>query len=190
MAIYRCKLYANLYNRQLLNVFWYEGAAGGVATDVANAFIADVLPDIRNVQTDDVVYDRIVVEELNDVADFAEVSIVSSGAIVGTALPAFIALGFRLNRTTRLTRHGQKRFAGIAESDIENESVVGTTNTNIPALETALAQVISLAGGDYQPVIMERVLNEVTQVYEISGNTNNVASAQFTGVTTQNTRKA
>jgi len=191
MTVYSIKDYQTYLGRQVLNVYWYEGAAGGVATDLGNAFLADVMPDILAIQHTGVNHERIVVEAFDSIVDFAEITVSAAGTGAGAlSMAAFIAWGFRLERTTKLTRHGQKRIAGANENWVINEGIDPSVVALFDAAETALAQSVSLVGGDYVPVIMERQLNPITNQYELTGATNLVSSATFTGLTTQNSRKA
>jgi hypothetical protein len=106
----------------------------------------------------------------------------------GDALTPFVALGVRLGVATRVTRPGQKRFAGFCEADIQGPQFTSsvTTAANLlmalmradmtlgaPAALTTLDPVIVRKDLTGLPVVSQPITSHIVNLY----------------VTTQNTRK-
>lgn len=130
--------------------------------------------------------------------DFAEVNVPVSGGIVGDAEPSFMAYNYILRRTTGVTRNGSKRIGGLDEGGISGNGIT-TIVSQINALGVAMAQPLEYpAGGSSvpfaDPVIVGRSLVENEDgefVYQLDlTKINPVASAAFTAVSTQRSRKA
>jgi len=112
------------------------------------------------------------------------------GGTGGQPMPQFNAWAFKLNRTSRLTRNGAKRFPGVPEDLWNDNAPAIAAVAPLAALAAYLGNVISLLsfdGGD----------NDILLGPEIKGKPilgddpvfNDCNSAQFRTVSTQNTRK-
>lgn len=179
------------------NVFYYKAfSITGTPTyaEVASNFAISVLDDVNAMQSQGVQNVSIVIKNLTNGLDISENINSATGDIAGESLPAFNAWGFKLVRTTALTRHGSKRFVGVAETSIAGETPSAALLLLADAVEADLSQVIVVDGvsGDVslRPMIIGRVLNTTTGQYELDITKQNIISAaQFTGITSQTSRK-
>jgi len=172
------------------NVYWYRQTEGTEtdAAALANLFAVNIMPSIVAFQTTLVTHDHIYVENQALAGDFYDLYPTSGnvGEVAATTLPPFVALAFRLNRSVRGIHNGQKRYAGIPEEGVLN----GILNPSYTTLVDTLAALIGsdLANGDlsliYEPVIR----HQTTPTSGVYGYIR-VASAVFTRVSSQNTRK-
>ena len=151
------------------------------------------LQDILSVEA---VSDGITFENLTDGLSIFEYSQGFQGTGTGDCHPSFTAWGFRLNRVTKATRHGYKRFGGIPESFISNNYPVAGLTQALEEMETLLAEDIVLdvdpPGNPsivLRPVIVGASLNAEGKYERDLTRINGVGSASFYGVTTQSSRK-
>jgi|SRR6185369_1092498 len=172
------------------NVYWYRQTEG-TETDAAalgNLFANNIMPSICAFQTTEVVHDHIYIENQALVGDFADIYPVSGnvGVVANITMPPFVAAAFRLNRSVRGIHNGQKRYAGFPEEGAVN----GILNPSYTTLMDTLAALIGsdLANDDlsliYEPVIR----HQTTPTSGVYGYIR-VASAVFTRISSQNTRK-
>lgn len=187
-------------NQQIVNVFFWEIDSqstgnlvlGDFATEIVTRFDNDVV-SVLNVG---LVYDTFTLENLTNQIGLADLGINLVGGNTGQNMPSSVALGVRLNRATKLTRNGAKRFAGLSEDKVNNNQL------QLNSVERA--QIEGFCGTDYfyldydgqgndvglDPVIVGRTKN-ASGVYELDlTRVNNVNSATLRNfVSTQNTRK-
>lgn len=153
----------------------------------------------NNIQSNLLTHTQYRIENLTNGIDLVEVPASVVGAGTGDALPSYAAFSFRLNRTTKLTRHGQKRIAGLTEAMIIGNEVTAGMVTPLNGVADAMATpLVELVGPEpdytYEPVIIGRdlVVNPETgnETYELNlMKINPVQSAQFVRLTTQTTRR-
>lgn len=180
------------------NSFWYrvelEPDAGYDANTVyenwLEQFRQTVLLEVCDSIVDDWSLSSIRLDNRTNNLDFYPYTTfpATAGIFTGDPLPSFVCWSYRLNRGNKTTRNGYKRFGGVAET-----SVSGNTN-NLPSatyeqIETALASAISGEVIDptfYMncvPIIVRRNTLGVVTAFQ------DVVSAEFLGVSTQDTRK-
>lgn len=162
--ILKVTMCAELFSEQVCNVFFYVvkvWTGNADLSDVANNFISQVINPIRAIQSSSLEYQQVAVENVTDGLEFVEVSYVQTGSVGGTpALPSYVAATFKLGRTTKITRNGSKRFAGITEADVIDNNTNFLTSQTDP-IEAALAAdldvvVSSVSEGTLGPVIVGR----------------------------------
>lgn len=175
-----------------LNVYFYrqttaEDVSG--ALDLANAFRLQVLPSLVAIQGNQARHDRLEVFNLTDQFEIASLELTANnvGTRSGAMMPSYVAYGFKLLRGSLLTRHGSKRITGAVEEDISQNFVISGALTLLQGLATAMENTITAGVGfaDFEPVIVRRPLPTTpgNPVYSV------VTGAQYTYVTSQNTRK-
>lgn len=88
-----------------------------------------------NQQTQQLTYNRALLEEPGDIDQgiYSYEVGENAGTRTGDPMPAFCAIGIRLNRATRLTRNGQKRIAGLTEDMAGSGELVATVMTGLQA---------------------------------------------------------
>ena len=186
--IIRVIAFSDLAGVEMVNVYHFEADHDGMLDVTLGETIRNnFLDPIAECQSAQVNYRKVQMLNLTDGIGFYEhvFSTPLSGARPGEFLPTFVAYSFRLNRTTRLTRNGQKRLSGVAEGDVDGNNAIGAV---LPLLSQAANRMgtplaVNL-GSAFIPVIIR--FDPATQAVTA---TNLVASATFTRVSSQNTRK-
>lgn len=182
----------------LLNVFHYEATIVEPSVDyddVASAFLNVPYQGIKNCQATAVQYVRLLIRNLTNGIDIAETVLTDTGERSGEAATSMLAYGFRLNRSTAITRHGQKRIGGVSETDLTGQ--VPTAGMLVILADTAdkfgePALVDGTVDHDISldPVIVGRFPTGHAQAGQLDlSKINPVASAAFVSVTTQTSRK-
>lgn len=185
------------------NVFYYKQITPGGVSEGADALLAafqtGLYPDIDAIQnvvinTREIRVENIVAGFDNAVATFGVGTEV--GQRGGECLPPYAAWAFKLHRLSTAVRNGQKRFAGVSESDQVNGIATGTI---IPLLNACASSLDKILGGPvpdtatYQPRIFRAAREEDTIPAKIIPALLqadfDIADASFTGVSTQNSRK-
>lgn len=175
----------------ILNVYVYRATGtDSNAIAVADTFNSDLLPSIAALQSGLLQHVETTVNNLMDLSDFANIATAVTGAQGGDALPPYDAVALFYQRTTRASRNGWKRIAGVPENHQNN----GTLDSTI------LASWVTIANLLLGPVVS--TVHTVTLVPYIWRRPNPthvppIAQAFFpvggiiphNAVTTQNTRK-
>lgn len=198
--ILRLKSFGSYLGQSFLNVWFYEvnTVTNGtvnlfrMAQAWGNGFGSSVLPSLSTSLS----VNRIVIDNLTDGLEFADIGVVLPGGAAGDNAPSSLAFGVDLIRTTKITRQGYKRFPGVPE---------GTVSGNVQSIPAAQVTAIedfcdaSLFLQDYDTLGNDLLLNHVIvgrtknaqDVYELDlTKINPVSSAQVRAfVSTQNTRK-
>lgn len=183
----------NLLGEDFCNVFYYivKIWTGNVTVeDVKTRFIATVIDEMLAVQVDNLTMTNCNVDNLNDPNEYWEATFARLGEALGNPMPAFVAVGVQLLRTTKDTRHGSKRIAGVYEA-MFTEGEFTPTQAFIDAVELACSSSLleDDEGGnefDLGPVIVGT--DPITGLPD-PNRTNLVKSALVRRVTTQSSRK-
>lgn len=180
--------------RALLNVFYYRQMVGsGDASDFSAIFQFYMLPAIAACVSSQIKFTTIEIINLDNPADYdTQAASTTAGALASSdCLPAFVCWAFRLGRTTRAVRNGQKRFAGIQEADQADGAVTGTgINNNLNALATMLGTLLvtSNSSDSWAPRIFRpEGVNSKNEPVERADFP--IGSVSFVGISTQNSRK-
>ena len=173
--------------KSMVNVFWYVvGSGTEEMQDIVQQFSNDVVIPVLAVQQNQCLASKLEGFNETDGAGYAVLNYPPTvlGQRPGERAPSFVAYAFRLNRETRLTRHGQKRIGGVSESDIEGNNPIGAVIPLLNDLATAMAgNMVTPSGAVLSPVI--RGVDKQTQAVIL----NDVDSVEFTRVTSQVSRK-
>jgi len=162
--IYVLKDVQTYNNEEILNTYTFEGEEGGSAVDLVNAFIEDMLPEIRPAQASQLTHTLIAAYSLGNLADLGEEVVSLAGLKTGQSiLPIFNAYSFTLRPTSRAVRPGSKRIAGVYEDAVINGIIVDPVPLGeLEAIRVALDTPISTDDAlFYTPVIVKRVKYEV-----------------------------
>lgn len=170
----------------LLNVYYFLQTAGvGNASNLANEWINDVLPDVRAVQSVGIVHRTIDVINMDSPADFFQVVLAANnvGLRPGDGLPVFTAWAFRYLRASMVSRHGAKRIAGLAEPDQNAGEAVGAIIPLLNALAVRLGTaIVDGLGNSWEPRIGRVAPPAPFSSFAITG-------VSYIRISTQNTRK-
>jgi hypothetical protein len=181
--------------REAHNVFHYKLIsmdAGLGYADIANHFADWYSLAVAPITIASAVLDLVTITNLTNGLDIHEQTVSEAGLITGDNAPSFVAWGFRLIRGSRLTRHGSKRFVGVSEdSTLGNEpqaTIVDELNTCASKLHEGILVSGTTIDVTLQPVIVGRDLVDDSYVLNPT-KINTVIGAEFTALTTQNSRK-
>lgn len=195
-SILRVTLKGTVQLQEMVNVFHYfaqisTGAVEDTLAQFATAFQSDVVVPIAGIINNQSQFTYVKIEGVegnNETYETAFAPIV--GTRTGEAMPPFVAWEYQLLRATSATRHGWKRFGGIAEPDHSN----GVPNPTFQATLDALAATL-YAGFDtgtvpftklYSPILASYIVNGMPRVTPVFNSVNNII---YKRVTSQNTRK-
>lgn len=183
----------------MLNVYHYRVVsfdAGTGYVDFAQAFELLIAGEIATVQTVDVNHSMVIVKNLtNEIDIWEEPADIDGVTAQGDNMPSFVALSFRLIRSSGLTRHGAKRIGGLDEGSISGNGIAAGLADEVAAIETALGSPLMREGtsADFvlQPVIVGRYPSGGPNAGQFDlSKVNDVAAAQFIRVSSQTTRRA
>lgn len=181
-----------LLGETLCNVFYYVVAVwtGNLdLDDFLDEFRATVLWDIANKQCNDLTWTDINADNLNDPDEFVERPITQPGLVEGDVMPAYIAFGCQLVRTTKQTRHGGKRIAGMAANNW-TDGVFAPLTATTDAIEDALEASIDIDPGGGNVILAHPVIVKTGLLGQPDPSvTNLVKQAIVRRDTTQNSRK-
>lgn len=185
--------------QRMLNVYTYRVDSFESLVDyddLAQQFELLIITPMLDLQVTTVEHETVLVRNLTSGVDIWEEPSGQTGGVAGEAFPSFVAIGIRLNRSTALTRHGQKRVGGIPEAAVSGNGLAGAFVAAADVLATAMADPIVKTGTQDEdfvltPVIVGRypIGDPNAGQYDLS-KVNEVSSAQVVSVTSQTTRKA
>jgi hypothetical protein len=161
--IYVLDLHQTFVSEDLHNIFTFERADTGDATDLIAAFREDILALLKPMFSNQINYASILAYSLGNLADIWEVVVNETGTITGDMLPVFNALNFTYKTTSRAVRPGSKRFAGINETMQVNGRITDSSMlTAMENLRLALSEPISEDETNFwNPVVVKRVKYDV-----------------------------
>lgn len=192
--IYKLVLTGSYLGESVSNVFWFSESVQGSDDSLAleelkEGFEFVMSADLLALANDSMTYNLITITRIVDGRQEAFpvtwVGLVddASGA---NALPSYVAIAFRYNRVSAATRHGYKRYAGIADSMVYGNNLDGSFSNAADNLEDAMETVIQTGSGfSFSPAVVSRpVVLGANPSYYLP------QTVTFNGVTTQNSRKA
>ena len=193
--VIRLTICQNVAQQEVCNVFAYvvDNVTGNVTLeDVITRFISDVLDELNVIQSAAVLNDSVRAENLTNGIDFFEQDWTGTGDRAGAAVSVFTAMSFRLNRSSKVTRNGFKRFPGISVDYENNSNTWVTGDTDIGNLENSLGDTLIVDGDTVsdQATISPIILGRNSDGSPDLSRFQNVASVSFQNTkTTQNSRK-
>lgn len=153
-----------LFDETLCNIFYYivkVWTGNAEMSDILDAFETEIIGALIGLQTPSLTHNNLRGDDLTDEVTFFEQDPATVGLYsIGDTLPTLVAAAFRLNRTTKITRPGQKRFAGFSEAVMELNKFL-TVGAGFTAIEDAIGANLNVntpgAGdGVLTPVIIGR----------------------------------
>lgn len=184
------------FGQEALNVFQYRITQEDTPfdyNDVAEELYQFYRDTFRLIQVAGIVYQEVIVNNITDGISFGTFVGAESSLIGGTNFAAFAAYSFKYNRATKVTRPGGKRITGVIRERVANSAPNVALLADCQAVAVDLSAPIELrdvpAGpitGVLTPVIVGRA--PVSGGYDLS-RVNDVTSVEFTGISTQNSRK-
>ncbi len=187
-GLYQILLEQNYRGQQVLNSFFYEHTLGQDDEQnlAALAFDETIMDEIVKIQN--LTNNYVVIRAKNVTGSLADAVLVPSqadGDVIGEAVNTFTAAGYRLNRTTKETRNGQKRFSGMVEENMETQAWSAAFKIILDAFALILAGQITTVGAVFDPVIARELVTPVGDW--LANPVSSVTANNF--ITTQNSRK-
>ena len=186
--LFEIRLRQSLFEQEIVNIFYYKDDETGPnvgLSQIAIAFVADVLAVIEVMQSELLEGVDVRVRKLGGTVEEVQNIDTRTGERPGEALPSFNAWGYILNRTNIDIRNGAKRFAGVAEGDVDGNFPVSAIQVDLDNIAIALQATLILANdAELTPVIYRRDTFEDPSWFGSI-----VADSAFTKVTTQVSRK-
>lgn len=180
--------------QEMLNVYYYNvessvGTLTGYLESFINAWQVALQTAILNVQVDATLHQALEARNLTNEIDFANEVVNLPGNIPASAaqqLPSYVTLTFLMRRASLVTRHGYKRYGGLAEGTAD-----GNTMALLPALYNPIrtglqALLTDTFGNTYRPVIVKRPIPQPAVGYAYSL----ISGVDVPTLGTQDTRKA
>ena len=159
-GLLKVRLQYNSVGQACENVFYYWNSLNVEPASFAG-LIADfnlkVVDKLALIQSTDVTYNFVVMSTvLGTLPDFPGVPTQADGDLLGERSTSFQACQFRLNRTTKDTRNGAKRFAGLTEDFMAGNFVTSAYETLMETFAPQLALPL-VSTNTYDPVIFSPV---------------------------------
>lgn len=140
------------------NVFYYQANTDGSSFDLYTAWIVEVFPKIKAVQSEDVSSYKVSIINLVNEGDFYENPVEGQGSRLGSSVSPWDGWYFRYYRTTREVNNGRKTFGGIAEIDISDGQPTSGAVTLLQELGDVLQNVLNSDLANYSPSIAKTKL--------------------------------
>lgn len=156
-----------LFNQPLMNVFWFEWNAIGVGTmdleTLLDDFWLQLAPVWKPMVSLDLKFNSLEATIMNVVGQpFQVKGLVEAGSIAIGSFPSNVSATFKLGVSTRITRPGSKRIAGIAEPDGEQNTWIAGFVTRANAFANKIGSPMPIKNdlnvvvGDLVPRVYKR----------------------------------
>jgi len=185
--VYKLVTTYTFLGEEMSNVWHYrQGDGSGAVFELFEAFNAAVLPELLAIQSVGVEYLTADIINYDNPGDFGSFSYPGTtlGTRAGESQPPFVTWAFRLNRTSRVTRNGQKRIGGVSEADVQNGVASSGVLTPLDNAAIAMGTIIEAGLDSYSPVIVR--LTETPPIEPAI--INNISEGVYVRVSTQNSR--
>lgn len=184
---YQITVEQELFEQVVINRFFYRATStySGALNDVVSTFRSLWNTYVPLVQTDELTCQELRILELfGDRQQAAIQGLGGEGQDNGAALPQWFAFTWRLWPSDTRVRKGHKRIAGVCEQAVDGNTLNSGYQDRIDDITSFLANSLSVSGTEFLPTL----LSPENSIH--SGNlAPAVAVAQFTGFTTQSSRK-
>ena len=156
-GLLKVRLLQTYGSQNLENVFWYWNVANNEPTSfvaLAADFNLKIVETLKLTQDDGLAYNNVVFSTFfGTLPDLPVAPTSTTGTLVGEDTASFLAFAFRLNRSTKDTRNGSKRFAGLTEDRITGNFVDTGFTTLMDAFAPQMALALDSGTNLYDPVI-------------------------------------
>lgn len=181
-----------LLGETLCNVFYYLVTiwTGNLdLDDFLDEFTASVVSIIQGRQTTDIEWTDLNIDNLMDEDEFIERPVSLAGQSEDNVMPAYVAVGVQLVRTTKQTRHGAKRFAGFGEGHWTDGEFTMIADVKDDIEDACEAEIDIDPGGGNQILAVPCIVSTGIDGKLNPNVTNLVKQAVVRRDTTQNSRK-
>lgn len=195
-SLFIVKVQSTFLGETMLNRFWYQAGVAPGTISVAS-LVTEFETQVSSTWADAVSTawdgDRISIDEVTSLENFIDtVCTIGPGLRTGESMGPFMAMAIRLFRSTKETRSGWKRIAGVVELDQENGALTPAHLVILNALAADFKTVLTVDTNGVFPVIVRKTYSGTPPELEEPSNwIYNVISqaAGLSNLTTQNTRK-
>ncbi len=159
-SLFEIRTRQDYLGQECINTYYYSddetGPAVGIAA-IATQFNADVLREVEDVQSDEVVGIDLRVRKIGGtVEELVDIS-TQFGTRMGNPSPSFNAWGFSFFRTSIDVRNGAKRIAGLSETDTDQNEPTAAMLALLADLALVFAAKLILGNAaELSPVIFRR----------------------------------
>lgn len=166
-------------SRNLANVFYYWNASNTEPTSfvtLLSDFNTKIVEQLKALQSSSIGYTSVKFRTvLGTLPDLVGVPSSSVGTLAGEVLPSYVAFSFNYQGTTKETRRGAKRFAGITEPQINGNVIDSGFVTLMDTFTTQLELDLDSGVTTYAPVIYSpftktratKLVNLVTEITSV-----------------------
>lgn len=185
--------------QEVLNVYFYrmDSFENGVTLEiVVDNFQVLALTPIKAIQHSSLTHVTLIGKNLTNGIDITEQPVGVAGIAGSDPLASFYAVSIRLVRTTAVTRHGAKRYAGLTEQWVNGNTLMGDGPALVQDVCDFIGAPMVVSGTLDQdfvatPVIVGRFPAGSPDAGALDlSKINVVASAQYIRLSTQTTRRA
>jgi hypothetical protein len=158
-GVYKVTLEQDYLSQRIVNTWFYEHVAldDDAQLFCLNAFEEDILPSLADCQSVNLTYFSLRCANVTGtLADVARLPDPSGGTRTLTDINSFTAAGIRLNRTTKETRNGYKRIAGMGEEDTTGNTWTTAYTILLLALAGYMDDIITIGTQSFYPVIAKQ----------------------------------
>lgn len=137
-----------------LNRYFYQQTSVATPFFLAlfNDFYTKVILPLANAQTTAVTHTEVVIRVVNNLAvPEARFVLSQAGQVVDNPMPSLTAVNFKLNRSTKETRNGSKRYCGLGEAQVTDNSLNAGGITTWATMEAPLATALTDGVDTFNP---------------------------------------
>ena len=194
-GIYQLVLTGEVLTQETKNIWHYQSVTGSpVASDLASQWLLTVLPSIENISSSEMVYKEVSVTNIATGTDYFTATFTLSGARSGLCTSPFNAWGFILNPGNTTVKAGGKRFAGVANGDLDDGDPSGPIVSLLATCALRIGQAVVTGAGNFRPVLVSVRCNKSGTPLRCNGTFQTptypqINSGTFDVSTTQSSRK-
>lgn len=191
--VVRVKLRATYLAEEIQNILTYNIVTFGVSADIdtlLDVIETQLIDNLMNIVSDAMNWNLIRLDNETDKITFAERIIDVDGILVEAPMPSYVAGGFVKSVSTKVTRPGSMRLAGIVENKVVQNAWTPNT-TNIALVETALETILDNGLTSLNKIVLKPIVARETAAGPPAVHLKNDVTAvtHKALITTQNSRK-
>lgn len=157
-AIYQLIDKQRIDGEEILNVYFYANSGTSSPGEVSDLFIAEMIPEIIDIQGVDLMHEILVTRNILDLEADTVTVVDAAGSVAEEAFPSVVAAAYTLRPSSRTIRPGSKRYCGIPES-FSNHNVWNAVGALIDfeGLRVKLSDALVGIASSYTPCVVKRI---------------------------------
>jgi len=186
---------ANLNGQTVINVYKYRNTGtDGTATQLATYFRDSMLENIKTICSNQLTFTEVSVINDDNETEFASLFFSKPGLRTGQCAPPFVAWGFQMYTNNIHRKPAAKRFGGVSEDDMNNGYPDDGFQDALDNVALMLSAIGVVSGAQFRPILLSRLCvkdlgGKCAQPPSYTYERNNITSAAFDYITSQNSRK-